>query len=139
MCIRPKPTFTTIVKEIDEKTGEIVEKHKKKFLPIWKLKERDPVEIEWVNCGTCSECRISKSKDWSARCYLESLNWPKNCFITLTYNNENLPKNRSLVKRDLQLFWKNLRKRGYKVRYMACGEYGPTTLRRLTSLSRSSI
>lgn len=34
----------------------------------------------------------------------------ENCFITLTYNDEHLPKDQSLVYRDFQLFMKRLRK-----------------------------
>lgn len=52
-----------------------------------------------------------------------------NCFITLTYSDENLPKDDSLDLRDLQLFWKKLRKRGRKFKYLACGEYGSLSLR----------
>lgn len=49
-----------------------------------------------------------------------------NCFITLTYNDENLPDTGSLDKRHLQLFFKRLRRRiePTKIRYYACGEYG---------------
>lgn len=48
-----------------------------------------------------------------------------NSFITLTYDNENLPENRSISKEELQKFFKRLRKRtGQKLRYFACGEYG---------------
>jgi len=56
---------------------------------------------------------------------LEASQHKKNCFITLTYAKENLPKNKSLVKRDFQLFMKRLRKKyGAKIRFYACGEYG---------------
>lgn len=50
----------------------------------------------------------------------------KACFITLTYSPENLPENNSLSSRDLQLFFKRLRKKihPHKIRYFACGEYG---------------
>lgn len=59
------------------------------------------------------------------RCVEESLTHEKNCFVTLTYNDENKPKNDSLTKRDLQLFMKRLRKKyGVKIRFFACGEYG---------------
>lgn len=53
-----------------------------------------------------------------------------NSFLTLTYNNEHLPSNFSISKRELQLFIKRLRieiERNYngrRVRYFACGEYG---------------
>lgn len=49
-----------------------------------------------------------------------------NCFITLTYADENLPEHNSLSKRDLQLFWKSLRQKisPVKIKYFAAGEYG---------------
>jgi hypothetical protein len=50
----------------------------------------------------------------------------ENSFITLTYNDDNIPENGSLRKRDLQLFFKRLRKSlpNKRIRYYACGEYG---------------
>lgn len=48
-----------------------------------------------------------------------------NCFITLTYNDENLPEGGSLNKRHFVLFMKRLRKRyGKDIRFFHCGEYG---------------
>lgn len=47
-----------------------------------------------------------------------------NCFLTLTYDDLNLPRFGQLVKRDLQLFFKRLRKITGPFRYVACGEYG---------------
>ncbi len=49
-----------------------------------------------------------------------------NCFITLTYNEENLPSDGSLVKEHFQKFMKKLRKQNNqkKIRYFQCGEYG---------------
>lgn len=47
-----------------------------------------------------------------------------NCFLTLTYDNENLPPHGQLVKRDLQLFFKRLRHLVGPFRYVATGEYG---------------
>lgn len=56
----------------------------------------------------------------------ESQMWENNSFITLTYNNENLPKDGSISKKALQNFFKRYRKRFPKntIRYFACGEYG---------------
>lgn len=94
--------------------------------------------VEWYNCytqielpcGHCEACKLNRANDWAVRCFVESTCHKQNCFITLTYNPENLPKNRTLVKKDLQDFWKRLRKNsGVKLRYVACGEYGPKTLR----------
>lgn len=77
-------------------------------------------------CGRCYYCRIKKSKVWTHRIILEANQHEENAFITLTYNDDNLPKGGTLVKRDLQLFFKRLRKRiaPKKVRYFAVGEYG---------------
>jgi hypothetical protein len=50
----------------------------------------------------------------------------QNSFVTLTYNNQNLPDNRSVSKKEMQNFMKRLRKQIYpkKVRFYGCGEYG---------------
>lgn len=47
-----------------------------------------------------------------------------NCFLTLTYADDHLPAHGQLVKRDLQLFFKRLRKYTGPFRYVAAGEYG---------------
>ena len=48
-----------------------------------------------------------------------------NVFVTLTYNNQNLPPDGSLDYRHFQLFMKRLRKKfGSGVRFYMCGEYG---------------
>ena len=49
-----------------------------------------------------------------------------NAFITLTYADEHLPQDRSLDKREFQLFIKRLRKsiQPQRLRYFHCGEYG---------------
>lgn len=52
-----------------------------------------------------------------------------NCWDTLTYDDEHLPANKDLQHRDVQLYLKRLRKKGYKFRYYGCGEYGETTKR----------
>lgn len=58
------------------------------------------------------------------RMYHESTLHKHSCFATLTYKNPPM----SINKRDLQLFFKRLR-RLVKVRYFACGEYGTKTRR----------
>ncbi len=52
-----------------------------------------------------------------------------NSFITLTYDDENLPWDHSLNKQHFQKFMKKLRKKyeGTNIRYYHCGEYGQAT------------
>jgi len=75
-------------------------------------------------CGQCVGCRLERSRIWAIRCMHEAELHENNQYVTLTYNDKNLPENRSLHKPDLQKFFKRLRKRHGKLRYYACGEYG---------------
>lgn len=82
-----------------------------------------------ISCGQCIGCRLERSRQWALRCYHEAQLHEENCFVTLTYNDENLPAHGSLNKPDLQAFWKRLRHHKGSFRYYACGEYGDTTQR----------
>lgn len=76
-------------------------------------------------CGQCIGCRLERARQWAVRCMHEKRMWKVNCFVTLTYGNNDLPVGGTLVKRDLQLFMKRLRKaHGEDIRFYACGEYG---------------
>lgn len=79
-----------------------------------------------VPCGQCIGCRLERSRQWAVRCVHEASMYEDNCFITLTFNDQNLPLNSSLNKSDFQKFMKRLRKyyNGKKIRYFHCGEYG---------------
>lgn len=78
-----------------------------------------------VPCGQCVGCRLERSRQWAIRCVHEASLYADNCFITLTYNSENLPHDSSLDVREFQLFMKRLRKRfGEGIRFFHCGEYG---------------
>lgn len=81
-----------------------------------------------IACGNCFECNIHYSNEWTARCYHEFLKTEKGIVLTLTYDNEHLPTNGQLNKRDIQLFFKRLRKK-HAFRYFGCGEYGGEKLR----------
>lgn len=102
-----------------------------------------------VPCGNCAGCQEQYSKTWAQRCLLESQLWPFNWFITLTYDDEHLHKEKVkdpntgieyeaqeggiLEPRDWTLFMKRLRKEYNKefhhqgIRFYAAGEYGDTT------------
>lgn len=115
------------------------------------IKREDPnyhtmdYQIE-IPCGRCVECRLEKSREWANRMILEMPYHSMTSFITLTYDDDHLPRryvyddktkldarlyDSSLVKRDLQLFIKRLRFSlpDVKISYYACGEYGDQTHR----------
>lgn len=96
-----------------------------------------------VPCGKCLECKQQRSKEWAFRLEQEMKDWQHCAFITLTYDDDNLPVYNSklgfvvrgrhnkgmstLYKRDLTLFLKRLRYKEYgifKFKYFAIGEYG---------------
>lgn len=45
-----------------------------------------------IPCGQCIGCRLDYSRRWAVRCCLEAQQYDHNFFITLTYNDENLPE-----------------------------------------------
>lgn len=100
-----------------------------------------------VPCGQCIECRLAYSRQWATRMVLESQNYEHCYFLTLTYNDDNLPLSYvpdletgeavpvgTLHKKDLQDFHKRLRRRleyagRGNFRYYSCGEYGSQSFR----------
>lgn len=110
---------------------------------LGELQVSDFVEIP---CGQCQECRLNRAREWANRCLFEMEYHKQSLFITLTYDEEHLPKNEvitpngeivhvgTLVKSDLSKFMKALRQEyGYthdnKLRFFGCGEYGSKTHR----------
>lgn len=76
-------------------------------------------------CGQCIGCRLERSRQWAMRCVHEASLYERNCFLTLTYDDQHIPPGGSLNKKDFQDFMKRLRKAvGSGVRYFHCGEYG---------------
>ena len=63
---------------------------------------------------------------WAIRCSHESQEHINSQFVTLTYNEKNLPKDGSIHPDQLQKFYKRLRKslKTKKIRHFSCGEYG---------------
>lgn len=85
-----------------------------------------------AGCGTCIACRARKAKTWGTRLQLEMAQHGESLFVTLTYDEENLPAEGSLFKRHLSEYLKRLRSRIYydfrrKFRFFGCGEYGTRT------------
>ena len=115
MCLFPIDAY--ISQYVDFYTGEL--KRKVYFKP-----RKDAEEI-LLPCNKCLECQQQHSLSWSYRLMNEASLHNENCFLTLTYNKQNLLSD-SLVKRDFQLFMKRLRKAicPVKIKFFACGEYG---------------
>lgn len=86
-----------------------------------------------IACGQCIGCRLERSRQWAMRCVHENQMHDFSSFITLTYDDENVPVDYSLRYVDFQLFMKRLRARVTRarqrmtltdVRFYMCGEYG---------------
>ncbi|AXL14914.1 replication initiator protein [Microviridae sp.] len=107
-----------------------------------------------VPCNKCIACLATRREQWAFRLEQELKVAQSASFITLTYEDENIPVSESgmttLQKRDLQLFTKSLRKSNLKqawkyfprvktqkellkmlpkLRYYSVGEYGTQTWR----------
>ena len=63
-----------------------------------------------IACGQCQGCRLERSRQWAVRCLHESKLHADNCFLTLTYSEEHLPRDGSLHIKHVQDFLKRLRK-----------------------------
>lgn len=83
----------------------------------------EPLELP---CGQCIGCRLERSRQWAMRCCHEAQLHQDNCFITLTYNPENMPPDGGLIHRDFQDFMRRLRRfvAPKKIKFYMCGEYG---------------
>lgn len=114
MCLYPK----TMYSYVDFITGERI----RTFLAV--PKSALSYEVIRVPCGKCLECLESFSREWSFRIMDEASKYDKNCVLTLTYNDDCLPDDLSVNRRDYQLFLKLFRKHISSVRYFGCAEYG---------------
>jgi len=107
----------------------------------WRSRYRDPVtkkrsivfqlsqglvdKPETLPCGRCIGCKLQKSREWAIRMTHEASLYDDNCFITLTYDDEHLPKNGSLDYGAPPLFMMRLREKyGAGIRSYGCAEYG---------------
>ncbi|UPW41612.1 replication initiator protein [Peromfec virus RodF8_42] len=85
-----------------------------------------------VPCGKCYNCLQDRRKQWTLRLQNEHYMYSGDAiFITLTYDDNHLPQDRSVSKRDIQLFMKRLRKyyKTRKLKYYIASEYGGATNR----------
>lgn len=92
----------------------------------------------YVPCGKCLACLQRRQSDWVVR-LREELKCSSSCyFLTLTYSEDNVPREmidgkewKVLCKKDFQNWMKRFRKAISPdlIRFFACGEYGSKTLR----------
>lgn len=84
-----------------------------------------------VPCQKCQGCRVDRSRDWAVRCTHEAKMHQDNCFLTLTYNDDQLPVDYSVDPLVLKNFIKRLREHAdpIKIRFFAAGEYGDKNFR----------
>lgn len=84
-----------------------------------------------IPCGQCIGCRTDKKLEWAVRLVHESRVHTSSIFVTLTYDDANVPIGYGLDKRHAQLFLKRLRKRiaPTKIRFFLVGEYGDQSKR----------
>lgn len=99
------------------------------------LKTLYGLELMKVPCRKCPSCKSNWCREWAVRAYHESLLYDSNLFITLTYNEINLPDIYGWSNRhrrpidDFQGFMKRfrinlLRQLGEKIRFFSVFEYG---------------
>lgn len=101
-------------------------------------------------CGHCAGCKLANASSWANRMEMELPYHENAWFLTLTYNEDNIPyrytfdegtgevltENYSLCDEDMQKFWKRLRRHieyhelgNGKLMYFQAGEYGGKTHR----------
>lgn len=101
------------------------------------IRQKQSGDLLQVPCNNCSECVARRISAWSHRLMEQEKVSVTSHFITLTYDTKTVPITpngfMSLATRDLELFWKKLRKRTgadvQPLRYYAVGEYGGRTKR----------
>ena len=90
---------------------------------------------EYVSCRKCEECISIRKSQWCFRAMAETEHSFDSIFLTLTYNDEHLPVDKSVSVRDVQLFFKRMRKNidlwypnfnkeKYPLKYFLVSEYG---------------
>lgn len=105
-------------------------------------------KVQTIPCGHCWACKLNYSAEWATRIMCEAKEHQHNYWITLTYDDEHLPKyeaftdgentfyddgtwNGTLEPEQVTRFIKRLRKElnTTGMKYFYCGEYGEHTKR----------
>lgn len=136
-CFHPLKAFPTGYYTENGKDEFFIASHDEKIIMPDTLSKKWP-DRKWIRaldtwieipCGHCIGCKIDRSRMWAFRCLAENRMHLESWFITLTYDDQHLPVDGKIRKRDLQLFFKRLRFNGFKFRYFASGELGDLSKR----------
>lgn len=105
------------------------------FFGLKDISKKVGEHVALVPCGQCMGCRLDKSKEWAIRILQETKEHETSIFITLTYDEANVPV--SLDGPRITTFIKDLRRRldyrvekgelpeeQKKIKFFAIGEYG---------------
>lgn len=156
-CYHPKKGFVLglnesgkkILKVVDYNVDHIEQDNNGSYRSVALFDRSDTCEKIYrdyvvLPCGKCVGCKLDYSRQWADRCMLEMQYHNSTWFVTLTYDDDHIPttyyaadqetgeamRAATLSKRDLQLFFKRLRKNtGQQIRYFCAGEYGDQTKR----------
>lgn len=82
-----------------------------------------------VRCGQCAPCRVYFRRLWTGRLLLEWCLHEGSSFVTLTYDELQVPRGGNLEPHDVRLWLKAMRRAFGPFRYFVVGEYGDRTLR----------
>lgn len=81
-------------------------------------------------CGRCIGCRLERGRQWAVRLMHEAQMHDFSVFVTLTYDDEHLPADRSVRKAVLQDFIRRTRRSlSFPIRFFGVGEYGELSFR----------
>lgn len=128
-CTHPFHGFPTGYKTASGKDEIFISFTADRFIPGWQVEKRfghpsrDLEDYIEIPCGKCFECRKDKANKWAFRCLFEAEQHKENFFVTLTFDDAHYVNDLKSVVREVQLFFKRLRK-VTEFRYFGCIERG---------------
>lgn len=85
----------------------------------------DPGREFLIPCGNCLGCMLDRSGSWALRAEHEARYHDRNCFLTLTFEDEFLPESPQAARHEFTKFQKRTRKEfGEGLRWFGCMELG---------------
>lgn len=116
-CLKSKPAWSSTLPNANGRHPITFRAPKKNKTPDY-----------YIPCGKCEGCAILKRRAWGIRMYHESCMHERNCFITLTYDDDHLVQ--KINRKDPLYFIRRLRHHSSTpIRYFLTGEYGEKTNR----------